>query len=149
MLFELRRNRSPSSLAAPVSRLLARSAPTPAPAFREPVRARASAPGEASLHARVVPPPGDEQVLVHWEVARDPHFRRPECYGLRFAGAASDYQVSIDLHGLEPGQLYWFRLCAHGSWSAVGQLRTSSYASLAAQCTELVSEPARASASSA
>lgn len=110
------------------------------------MRAYSPAPGEACLRARVARPSGDEQVLVHWELARDPDFRRPECYGLRFVGPLSNYDVSIDLHGLEPGRPYWYRLCAHGSWSAVGQLRTSCYGSTATGRAEDLTEAVFASA---
>jgi hypothetical protein len=95
--------------------------------FREPPVVHALGPGELRVAVRLSIAASPPPVLVYWQVASDPRFRRLERYGLRHVQAADGFALEVTLLGLEPGRPYWVRLWAGGSWSPTTQLRTGSY----------------------
>lgn len=75
------------------------------------------------LWTRVTPHhPGP--VMVHWEVALDPRFRRVVRHGHAATGAVRDYTVKVDVLGLMPAARLYYRFRAHGEFSTVGRTRT-------------------------
>jgi alkaline phosphatase D len=69
--------------------------------------------------------PAQGTVLVEWELATDETFRRVERTGTEPAPAQDNYTVHLDLRGLEPDRVYWYRFRV-GRWiSPVGRTRTA------------------------
>lgn len=97
--------------------------------FEHRLEVNSHAPGDARLTTQLSLPTHTRPVLLHWEVAREVRFAAVERYGLFIAHPDSDYQVSVDLCGLEPGRWYWARMWAGGSWSRCVRLQTRSHAS--------------------
>ncbi|MFE0047245.1 alkaline phosphatase D family protein [Streptomyces albireticuli] len=64
-------------------------------------------------------------VPVQWELSADDTFRRVEQSGTVTAPAQDNHTVHLDLRGLEPDHVYWYRFHA-GDWtSPVGRTRTA------------------------
>ncbi|MCP5278803.1 MAG: alkaline phosphatase D family protein [Thiobacillus sp.] len=63
-------------------------------------------------------------VLVHWEVALDPRFRRVIRRGRVLTNAHRDYTVKVDVMGLRPDARLFYRFRALGDASPVGRTRT-------------------------
>ena len=61
---------------------------------------------------------------VHWEVARDRHFRQIVARGTAQAGPERDHTVKVDASGLRAGTTYWYRFQCLGIVSPVGRTRT-------------------------
>ncbi|WP_084655278.1 alkaline phosphatase D family protein [Nocardia altamirensis] len=66
-----------------------------------------------------------ESASVRWEVARDEAFSSVAASGNVSAGAASDHTVKVDVSGLAPGTVYFYRFTALGQTSLVGRTRTA------------------------
>ncbi len=64
-------------------------------------------------------------VLVRWEVARDPSFRRVVQAGTALATSATDHTVKVDVCGLRPYTRYYYRFRASGETSPVGRTQTA------------------------
>jgi len=92
--------------------------------FGQRVLVERTGPGDVVLSTHLTARVSDRPVLVHWEVATDLRFRRPERYGLLFAHATEHYAVRVTVPGLEPGRPYWARFWAGGVWSDTVRLRT-------------------------
>jgi alkaline phosphatase D len=90
-------------------------------------------PHGAVLWTRLAPDPlagggmPAQDVPVHWQVAEDARFRRPVRGGVATARAAWGHSVHVELTGLRPDRLYWYRFRVSGSTevSPVGRLRTA------------------------
>ncbi|MEV7992212.1 alkaline phosphatase D family protein [Streptomyces sp. NPDC086077] len=66
-----------------------------------------------------------ERVTVHWELARDEHFRRPVRRGTTTAHPELHHTVHVEVGHLEPGRLYHYRFRV-GRWiSPAGRTRTA------------------------
>ncbi|MCP9209772.1 alkaline phosphatase D family protein [Streptomyces sp. NEAU-Y11] len=64
-------------------------------------------------------------LTVHYEIARDEHFKRIARRGTAVAHAEFNYTLHVDAKGLEPDRVYWYRFHA-GKWtSPVGRTRTT------------------------
>ncbi|MBT2385020.1 alkaline phosphatase [Streptomyces sp. ISL-11] len=69
--------------------------------------------------------PAQGSVPVEWELAADETFRRVERSGTVAAPAQDNHTVHLDVRGLRPGRVYWYRFRA-GQWiSPVGRTRTA------------------------
>ncbi len=64
-------------------------------------------------------------VSVRWEVARDPHFRRIERKGQAQAVPGLAHSIHVELAGLEPNTMYWYRFMAGDAVSTAGRVRTA------------------------
>lgn len=71
-----------------------------------------------------VTPESEGQVRIEWEVASDPGFTTVIVEGSGATSAAVDYTVKVDVEGLEPGTLYYYRFRTDGKTSAAGKTRT-------------------------
>jgi len=69
-------------------------------------------------------------VEVFWEVARDPDFFDRVAADHAVAAQFRDWTVKIDLTGLKPGEVYYYRFFALGRQSQVGRTRTLPVGSL-------------------
>jgi alkaline phosphatase D len=120
------RSFAPSSPCADAPSFAAAGGFTPlADPFRAAINIRSAGPGNAQLATRIVVELGAcPTVPVHWEIARDPSFRRPERYGLLLARDEDAFAVQVMLQGLERGRTYWARLWAGGAWSRPVRVRT-------------------------
>ena len=77
------------------------------------------------LWTRAVPATGQERpVGVTWEVATDEAFEDLVRSGTADAAKANDFTVKVDVRGLAPGQIYYYRFQTTDSRSAVGMTRT-------------------------
>ena len=65
-----------------------------------------------------------EPVDVRWEVADDESMRRIVKHGRVTASAAWAHSVHVEVDGLEPGRVYWYRFHAGAATSPVGRTRT-------------------------
>jgi alkaline phosphatase D len=61
---------------------------------------------------------------VRWLVAEEADLSDVVATGSVVAGAVRDYTVKVDVDGLEPGRVYYYRFEALGDTSAVGRTRT-------------------------
>src|SRR5690606_28280032 len=68
-------------------------------------------------------PPVD--VPVEWEIARDAGFRSVVAAGRAWARAAYGHSVRVDVAGLEPATMHWYRFAAGPFASPVGRTRTA------------------------
>jgi alkaline phosphatase D len=90
-------------------------------------------PDGAVLWTRLAPDPlagggmPNHDVLVRWEVAEDPYFRRSASSGTATAHSAWGHSVHVELSGLRPDRYYWYRFRAPGRTeiSPIGRLRTA------------------------
>jgi alkaline phosphatase D len=109
-------------------------------AHAEPVRRHPFALGVASgdplpdgvvLWTRLVADPydaasmGRRPVLVQWEVAADPRFRRVRRRGVAVARPELAHSVHVDVRGLAPDREYWYRFRAGRHLSPAGRTRTA------------------------
>ena len=62
---------------------------------------------------------------VVWEVAADERFRRIVRRGVSRATPEWAHSVHVELHGLRPDRVYWYRFRAGDQVSAVGRTRTA------------------------
>jgi hypothetical protein len=92
--------------------------------FRAPIVIASEGPGDVALRTSLSAAEGFSLVPVHWEIAREPGFVRPERYGFLLAQEQAQFAVELRLHGLERGRSYWARLWAGGSWSRAVRVRT-------------------------
>jgi hypothetical protein len=92
--------------------------------FRAPISIASAGPGAVSLRTLLSVVAGHAMIPVHWEIAREPGFVRPERYGLLLAQAEAQFAVELSLSGLERGRSYWARLWAGGAWSRAVRVRT-------------------------
>ncbi|MFP4276498.1 MAG: alkaline phosphatase D family protein [Wenzhouxiangella sp.] len=108
-----------------------------------PMRVRAEATADVShrvfahgvasgdpLHERVViwtrvsVPKGADQIETRWVMALDPEFRQVVRRGETAAASERDFCVKVDVVGLDPGRIYYYRFEALGSRSITGRTRT-------------------------
>ncbi|MFI1967900.1 alkaline phosphatase D family protein [Streptomyces cinnamoneus] len=90
-------------------------------------------PGSVVLWTRLAPRPfepgsglpADGALDVQWELASDESFRHLHRSGTTSAPAEDDHTVHLDVCGLEPDTVYWYRFRV-GRWiSPVGRTRTA------------------------
>jgi len=66
----------------------------------------------------------DGKVMVRFEVALDPQFKRLVTRGKFKTGAERDHTVKIDVTGLRPDTTYYYQFRALGATSAIGRTKT-------------------------
>ena len=64
-------------------------------------------------------------LLVRWELARDPDFRRVVRRGVEVASRFTDHTVKVDVKHLHPYTRYFYRFSAAGETSPVGRTQTA------------------------
>lgn len=64
-------------------------------------------------------------IPVNWEVAKDEKFKTIVRVGVSLAESNWGHSIHVDLAGLEPSSVYWYRFSAEGKQSAVGRTRTT------------------------
>ncbi len=64
-------------------------------------------------------------VAVRWTVAEDEAFRRVVRRGSAIAAPEAGHSVHVEVEGLRPDRLYWYRFEADGERSPVGRTRTT------------------------
>ncbi|MFH8785364.1 alkaline phosphatase D family protein [Streptomyces roseoverticillatus] len=69
--------------------------------------------------------PADGSIAVQWELSEDDTFRRVVQSGTAAAPAADSHTVHVDLRGLGPDRVYWYRFRADRWISPVGRTRTA------------------------
>lgn len=67
----------------------------------------------------------DRAVPVEWEVAEDARFRRPVRRGVAQALPAYGHSVHVDVRGLRPDRVHWYRFRTSGQLSPTGRTRTA------------------------
>jgi alkaline phosphatase D len=77
-------------------------------------------------------PEREGSVRVVWEVAADPDFNDIRRDGRGDTNASVDYTVKVDVEGLDPGEVYYYRFRVLETLSPVGRTRTLPGASVAA-----------------
>jgi alkaline phosphatase D len=82
------------------------------------------------LWTRLMPPNpmrnpwADRSVQVAWQVARDQDFTQLVRQGNTTAPPALAHSVHVEVDGLAPNQVYWYRFVSGGQSSPVGRTRT-------------------------
>ena len=83
------------------------------------------------LWTRLAPAPlaadggmGQRRVPVRWEIAEDAQFQRVRS-GTTMALPEHGHAVHVEVSGLRPGRVYWYRFIAEGEVSPVGRTRTA------------------------
>ena len=66
-----------------------------------------------------------ESVRVAWEIAHDERFTRIARRGEVTARPASAHALHVEVDGLEPDRVYWYRFHAGGEVSVIGRTRTA------------------------
>ncbi|WP_435878751.1 alkaline phosphatase D family protein [Streptomyces klenkii] len=119
--------------AAPPARTLHHMTPLSESPFTLGVASGDPLPDSVVLWTRLAPAPyepgnglpADGSIAVQWELSEDDTFRRVVQSGTAAAPASDGYTVHLDLSGLEPDRVYWYRFRA-GRWiSPVGRTRTA------------------------
>jgi len=82
------------------------------------------------LWTRLAPDPndgggmGDKSVPVAWEVASDERFTKPVRQGVAFARPELGHSVHVEVNGLEPNRIYYYRFRAGKAESPTGRTKT-------------------------
>ncbi|WP_328669051.1 alkaline phosphatase D family protein [Streptomyces sp. NBC_00328] len=111
----------------------ARAAETPLPdaVFSLGVASGDPLPDAVVLWTRLAPDPlngggmPDRAVPVEWEIAADARFRKPVRRGTAYARPEYGHSVHVDVRGLLPDRVYWYRFRADGQLSPTGRTRTA------------------------
>ncbi|WP_392967605.1 alkaline phosphatase D family protein [Streptomyces sp. LN245] len=111
----------------------ARAAETPLPeaVFSLGVASGDPLPDAVVLWTRLAPDPlngggmPDRAVPVEWEIAADARFRKPVRRGTAYARPEYGHSVHVDVRGLLPDRVYWYRFRADGRLSPTGRTRTA------------------------
>ncbi|WP_371671564.1 alkaline phosphatase D family protein [Streptomyces sp. NBC_00289] len=111
----------------------ARAAETPLPegVFSLGVASGDPLPDGIVLWTRLAPDPlngggmPDQVVSVQWELAADRRFKKVVRRGTARALPEYGHSVHVDVRGLRPGRVYWYRFRAGGRLSPVGRTRTA------------------------
>ncbi|WP_309238467.1 alkaline phosphatase D family protein [Actinoplanes aureus] len=118
---------APVAAAAPVS-----AAPPRTDPFTLGVASGDPLPGGVVLWTRLAPEPfaptgglGFVSRPVRWQVAEDAGFTRVVRSGTATARAEYGHSVHVDVRGLRPGRVYWYRFRCGGHLSPVGRTRTA------------------------
>ncbi len=89
-------------------------------------------PDRAILWTRVTPEPEatpgsgrGKAVTVQWEVSADLTFRKPLARGEVKTGPEQDFTVKVDVGGLRPSTLYYYRFLFKNAISGTGRFRTA------------------------
>ena len=64
------------------------------------------------------------QITVQWELSTDPNFSEVLQRGDVVTNPYRDHTVKVLVSSLKPGQQYWYRFYAEGSYSPVGRTKT-------------------------
>ena len=67
----------------------------------------------------------NRRVAVRWEVARDERFRQVVSRGDVLATPELGHSVHVEVDGLDPDRVYWYRFVSGGQASPVGRTRTA------------------------
>jgi alkaline phosphatase D len=94
------------------------------PVFRHGVASGDPLSDRVILWTRVTPKSSVGAQRVSWVLARDPKLARVVSRGELETGASRDYTVKVDVMGLEPGTVYYYRFESIGERSAIGRTRT-------------------------
>ncbi|MFD4623496.1 alkaline phosphatase D family protein [Streptomyces sp. NPDC058475] len=111
----------------------ARAAETPLPdgVFTLGIASGDPLPGGIVLWTRLAPDPlngggmPDRTVSVDWEIAEDSRFRKTARRGTAQARPEYGHSVHVDVRGLSPDRVYWYRFRAEGQLSPTGRTRTA------------------------
>ena len=76
------------------------------------------------IWTRATPSEAIPRVMVGWEIAEDPAFKKLAQRGFFFTAEDRDYTVKADVKGLKPGTEYFYRFHAGKTYSPVGRTRT-------------------------
>jgi alkaline phosphatase D len=76
------------------------------------------------IWTRVTPDGEVQSVPVTWEISTDQNFTQVLKSGSATTSAEKDYTVKIDVDGLTPGQVYYYRFTAFDKTSAIGRTKT-------------------------
>ncbi|MEL7046860.1 MAG: PhoD-like phosphatase N-terminal domain-containing protein, partial [Pseudomonadota bacterium] len=68
--------------------------------------------------------PENQAIRVHWELAREPRFRRLEAQGHANAVPELAHSIHVEVDGLKPGATYFYRFTAGIHRSPTGRTRT-------------------------
>lgn len=63
--------------------------------------------------------------IVHWEISKDPSFRKVVRRGAVSTGPEQDHTVKVDADELDAATSYYFRFRWKNAWSPVGRTRTA------------------------
>lgn len=111
--------------APPLPGLAAGMAPDCAP-FRHGVASGDPEPDSVVLWTRLSPGEPAGSASVSFELAEDPAFQKVVARGSRVATAAGDFTVKVDVGGLPPDRVFYYRFRASdGRYSAPGRTRTA------------------------
>ena len=89
-------------------------------------------PGGVVLWTRLAPDPmapgggmPRSRVAVGWEVAEDESFRRVVKRGSALAVPELGHSVHVEVEGLQPARVYWYRFLSGGEASPIGRTKTA------------------------
>jgi alkaline phosphatase D len=77
------------------------------------------------IWTRVTPEDSLPSVTVQWQVASDDGFSNILASDTVVTNPERDYTVKVDVTGLEPDKIYYYRFTAHGKTSATGRTKTT------------------------
>lgn len=77
------------------------------------------------IWTRVTPDDSLATIAVKWQVATDQNFSTVIKSDSLATNPAKDYTVKVDVTGLQPDQIYYYRFTALGNTSAVGRTKTA------------------------
>jgi len=121
-------------LFGPIARAAPRSARPRfiAPPFALGVGSGYPTPEGFTLWTRLAPDPfapdggmSRARIPVRWQVAEDERFERVVAEGTESAAPALAHSVHVDVAGLRPARVYWYRFLAGDEESPVGRTRTA------------------------
>lgn len=82
-------------------------------------------PDRVIIWTRITPDDSVSAVPVKWELAEDENFSSIYRSDTTSAFAARDYTVKVDVDGLKPDQVYYYRFSASGKTSIIGRTKTT------------------------
>ncbi len=105
--------------------------PIPADVFRLGVASGDPLPDSVVLWTRLAPDPllgggmPDRNVPIRWEIADNDRFTRGRRTGTALARPELGHTVHVDVKGLRPGAVYFYRFRVEGQLSPIGRTRTT------------------------
>lgn len=82
-------------------------------------------PDRVIIWTRVTPTEMNTRISVEWEIAEDPDFSSIYKSDTLSATAHRDYTVKVDVDGLQPDHVYFYRFIALGKTSIIGRTKTA------------------------
>lgn len=82
-------------------------------------------PSAVIIWSMLGPKAAQQDSTAHWQISRDPDFSTIVAQDTLTTYSQNHYRLKVDVTGLEPGTIYYYRFRQRGIWSAIGKTKTA------------------------